>query len=61
VLYAIALREAHLGAAYQLMAAVSPRVVLSFAALHEHFLRPHQAVDAVVILVRVGWSPVTHK
>ncbi|MXN78026.1 small multidrug resistance protein [Burkholderia sp. 4701] len=53
VLYAIALRKATLGVAYPTMVAISMLVVLSFTALHEHFLHPAQAVGALVILIGV--------
>jgi len=53
VLYAIALRKVNLGVAYPLMVAVSILVVLAFTALHEHLLRPPQAVGALVILIGV--------
>ncbi|KUY72117.1 hypothetical protein [Burkholderia cepacia] len=53
VLYALALRKASLGIAYPTMVAVSMLVVLSFTAVHEHLLRPMQAVGALVILVGV--------
>ncbi|WP_423394299.1 small multidrug resistance protein [Burkholderia sp. LMG 21824] len=53
VLYAVALRKTSLGIAYPVMVATSMLVVLAFTALHEHLLRPMQAVGAVVILIGV--------
>ncbi|CAB3752005.1 small multidrug resistance protein [Burkholderia sp. MSh2] len=53
VLYAVALRKTSLGIAYPTMVAVSMLVVLSFTAVHEHLLRPMQAVGALVILIGV--------
>jgi small multidrug resistance pump len=53
VVYAYALRRANLGTAYPLMVAVSILVVLLFTALHEHALKPSQAIGAAVILAGV--------
>ncbi|MBN3779488.1 small multidrug resistance protein [Burkholderia sp. Ac-20345] len=53
VLYAAALRKTTLGTAYPTMVAISMLVVLTFTALHEHFLKPMQVVGAVVILIGV--------
>ncbi|WP_230965400.1 hypothetical protein [Burkholderia stagnalis] len=53
VLYAFAMRKANLSVAYPLMVAISILVVLGFTALHEHVLRPTQAVGALVILVGI--------